>query len=74
MSTTSATTDDLDIRCPDVELSDDAIDALSRLLVDAAITRRGQRLTRSSGAMKIARTVASGTGQNEKDKENAKVI
>ena len=37
MSTTTATIDEPDIRCPDVELSDDAIDAIARLLVDAAM-------------------------------------
>ena len=37
MSTTTATTDDLEIRCPNLELSDEAINAIARLLVDAAL-------------------------------------
>ena len=37
MSTPSTTIDDQDIRCPDLELSDEAIDALARLLVATAL-------------------------------------
>ena len=37
MSDTAPTIEAQDIRCPDLELSDEAIAALARLLVDAAL-------------------------------------